>query len=94
MDPSARRFGVPGGFSVVWLFGGAVFLAVLAVAGVAGTVPALAGPTIVLAAAALGMVVGASLVLLRRLHTAGATLELEESAGTELELARIEVDVP
>ena len=50
VDRSARRFGVPGGFSVVWLFGGALFLAVLAVAGVAGAVPQLAGPTVVLSA--------------------------------------------
>jgi diguanylate cyclase (GGDEF)-like protein/PAS domain S-box-containing protein len=90
VDRSARPFGVPGGFSVVWLFGGALFLAVLAVAGVAGAVPQLAVPTIALAAAALGMVVGAGFVLLRRLHTTGATLEQTSREADEAE-ARLRV---
>ncbi|MFL5768893.1 MAG: diguanylate cyclase domain-containing protein [Chloroflexota bacterium] len=75
MDRPARHFSVPGGVSAVWLFGGALFLAVLAVAGVGGAVPELVGPTVVLAAAALGMVVGAAVVLLRRLRDTGASLE-------------------
>ncbi|MFL5776497.1 MAG: diguanylate cyclase domain-containing protein, partial [Chloroflexota bacterium] len=75
MDRPARHFSVPGGVSAVWLFGGALFLAVLAVAGVGGAVPELVGPTVVLAAAALGMVVGAAVVLLRRLRDTGVSLE-------------------
>ncbi|HEX5014057.1 MAG TPA: diguanylate cyclase [Candidatus Limnocylindrales bacterium] len=90
MDRSARRFGVPGGFSVVWLFGGGLFLAVLAIAGVAGAVPQLAGPTIVLAAAALGMVTGAGVMLLRRLQTTGATLAQTTREADEAE-ARLRV---
>jgi diguanylate cyclase (GGDEF)-like protein/PAS domain S-box-containing protein len=80
---ATRRFGVPGGISVVWLFGGAVFLAVLAVAGVGGAVPELVMPTVVLAAAALGMVVGAGIVLVRRLRATDATLEQTSREAVE-----------
>jgi diguanylate cyclase (GGDEF)-like protein/PAS domain S-box-containing protein len=72
---ATRRFGVPDGISAVWLFGGALFLAVLAVAVVAGNVPELVGATVALATVALSIVVVAGLVLLRRLRDTGARLE-------------------
>ena len=72
---ATRRFGVPDGISAVWLFGGALFLAVLAVAVVASSVPELIGATVALATVALSIVVVAGLVLLRRLRETGARLE-------------------
>jgi len=83
VDRSARPFGVPGGFSVVWLFGGALFLAVLAVATVAASVPELVGATVALTAVALGVVVAAGLALLRRLRDTAATLERTSREAVE-----------
>jgi diguanylate cyclase (GGDEF)-like protein/PAS domain S-box-containing protein len=80
---STRRFGVPDGISAVWLFGGALFLAVMAVATVAASVPELVGATVAIAAVALGVVVGAGLALLRRLRDTGATLERTSREAVE-----------
>jgi diguanylate cyclase (GGDEF)-like protein/PAS domain S-box-containing protein len=80
---ATRRFGVPDGISAVWLFGGALFLAVLAVAVVAGSVPELVWATVALAAAALAIVVGAGLLLLKRLRDTGATLERTSREAVE-----------
>ena len=80
---ATRRFGVPDGISAVWLFGGALFLAVLAVTVVAGSVPELVWATVALAAGALAIVVGAGLVLLKRLRDTGATLERTSREAVE-----------
>jgi diguanylate cyclase (GGDEF)-like protein/PAS domain S-box-containing protein len=80
---ATRRFGVPDGISAVWLFSGALFLAVLAVAVVAGSVPELVWATVLLAAAALAIVVGAGLLLLKRLRDTGATLERTSREAVE-----------
>jgi diguanylate cyclase (GGDEF)-like protein/PAS domain S-box-containing protein len=80
---STRRFGAPDGINAVWLFGGALFLAVLAVATVAASVPELVGATVALAAVALGVVVAAALALLRRLRDTGARLERTSREAVE-----------
>jgi diguanylate cyclase (GGDEF)-like protein/PAS domain S-box-containing protein len=80
---ATRRFGVPDGISAVWLFGGALFLALLAVTVVAGSVPELVWATVALAAGALAIVVGAGLVLLKRLRDTGATLERTSREAVE-----------
>jgi PAS domain S-box-containing protein len=80
---STRRFGAPDGISAIWLFGGALFLAVLAVATVAASVPELVGATVALTAVALGVVVAAGLALLRRLADTAATLERTSREAVE-----------
>ena len=80
---STRRFGAPDGISAIWLFGGALFLAVLAVATVAASVPELVGATVALTAVALGVVVAAGLALLRRLRDTAATLERTSREAVE-----------
>jgi len=80
---STRRFGAPDGISAIWLFGGALFLAVLAVATVAASVPELVGATVALTAVALGVVVAAGMALLRRLRDTAATLERTSREAVE-----------
>jgi diguanylate cyclase (GGDEF)-like protein/PAS domain S-box-containing protein len=80
---STRRFGAPDGISAIWLFGGALFLAVRAVATVAASVPELVGATVALTAVALGVVVAAGMALLRRLRDTAATLERTSREAVE-----------
>ena len=76
MDGTTRQVRAPDGVHLVGLFGAAVVLAVLGIAaglGLTGSVPA--GGLVVIAVAALAVVLGCGVILLRRLRAASAGLE-------------------
>lgn len=75
MDRAARLFGVPDGLAVVGLFGGALVLAALVVAGASGPLVDVA------ALIALAAVIGSGVALVGRLRRAAATVE---EAGSRL----------
>ncbi len=88
MDGPTRRFGVPDGLLAVGLFVGALDLGALAILGLtdAGSSPLSRTIIAVGVLIALGVVVGAAVVLLRRLRGSAATLErrtreVEETAS-------------
>jgi diguanylate cyclase (GGDEF)-like protein/PAS domain S-box-containing protein len=88
VDGPTRKFGVPDGLLAVGLFGGALGLSALAVVGLTDTGSGPVAQRIIAAGvlAALALVVGAAVVLLRRLRGAaaileGKTREVEEAAS-------------
>jgi diguanylate cyclase (GGDEF)-like protein/PAS domain S-box-containing protein len=88
VDGPTRKFGVPDGLLAVGLFGGALGLSALAVVGLTDTGSGPLAQRIIPAGvlAALALVVGAAVVLLRRLRGAaaileGKTREVEEAAS-------------
>jgi diguanylate cyclase (GGDEF)-like protein/PAS domain S-box-containing protein len=90
VDRVARRFGVPDGLAVAGLFGGALVLAALAVAGLTGSGSGQIDPVVTAAATlvALGAILGSGVILVRRLRAAAATVEQTtrqvEEAGSRL----------
>jgi len=92
VDRVARRFGVPDGLPVVGLFGGALLLAVFAVAGLTSTGSGQVAPGVLAVGAllAFGLVAGSGTVLVRRLRSASVTLEhatrQDEEAGSRLQV--------
>jgi len=92
VDRVARRFGVPDGLPVVGLFGGALLLAVFAVAGLTSTGSGQVAPGVLAVGAllAFGLVAGSGTVLVRRLRSASVTLEHTtrqvEEAGSRLQV--------
>jgi diguanylate cyclase (GGDEF)-like protein/PAS domain S-box-containing protein len=88
VDGPTRKFGVPDGLLAVGLFGGALGLSALAFVGLTDTGSSPLAQRIIAAGvlAALALVVGAAVVLLRRLRGAaaileGKTREVEEAAS-------------
>jgi len=84
VDRVSRRFGVPEGLAVVGFFGGAIVLAVDALVGVAASSwGVIAGAQLVVGVAAVAVIVGSGIVLVRRLHRSAETAE---QAGSRLKL--------
>ena len=83
MDRAARRFGVPDGLAVAGLFGGALVLVALAVLGLTNSGSSQVEPLVLAAAdlVALCTILGAGVVLVRRLRNAS---RLVEEAGSRL----------
>jgi diguanylate cyclase (GGDEF)-like protein/PAS domain S-box-containing protein len=82
MDRVTGRFRAPDGLPVVGLFGGALVLAGLAVAGLTGAAPADGSATLVgMAFLATAVVAGSGALLVHRLRSSAATLE---QAGSRL----------
>jgi diguanylate cyclase (GGDEF)-like protein/PAS domain S-box-containing protein len=66
---------VPGGIAVVGLFGGVIVLAIVAAVSAAGSASDRIGPVLAIDLAALAVVFGAGVVLVRHLQRAGVILE-------------------
>jgi diguanylate cyclase (GGDEF)-like protein/PAS domain S-box-containing protein len=92
VDRPTHRFGVPDGLPAAGLFGGVLVLAGLAAAGLSGQGAGQIPPVLLVASVlvAAGAVVGSGVVLVRRLHSAAATLEHTarqvEEAGSRLQV--------